>query len=397
MKLNEDEIRYMKTKEELFSIISSFKKKEEPLNFEIIKNGVILPVKPEHGYKWGLGGVVSSDDVFIKNSLHPGYFKESENRFGGYYTYNKADYIDETVIYCDPIILQWGHFLVDSISRLWYAMNSNYRIAFCGYGFPEGGLSGSYLRFMELIGIEKARLLDVRKPTKFKNIIIPEMSYIADLYYTKEYLNIFDTAIKNINADAGKAFDNVEKVYFTRCQFKDNGARTREYGEKQLESIFRYNGFTIISPEKCSLDQQIYLMSHCKSFVSLSGTVAHNILFSRDIDSFIILNKTSHSQRQQYYLNEISGVKIVNIDVYKEPLIKLNIPKDTGYGPFLIGCTSYFIKYANETGLYLIHSNLYYQFIWGIKFLWLLMILPIRKIRFAFLKFKRGYLKLIRK
>ena len=48
----------------------------------IIKNGVILPAKPEEGMPWGLGGVVDSNGEFIEES-------RTDITFGGYYEYNK--------------------------------------------------------------------------------------------------------------------------------------------------------------------------------------------------------------------------------------------------------------------------------------------------------------------
>lgn len=397
MNLCEDEIKYIKPEKQLFDLISGFGKRDERLKINEFEKAIILPVKPSSELKWGKGGVISEKNEFISESLHPGYFKEKENRFGGYYDYDvdKTEYIDESVIYCDPIILQWGHFLVDSISRLWYAIDSDLKVAFCGYGFPKYELTGPYIRFFELLGIKKERLIDIRKPTRFKSVIIPDLSYVADSYYSDEYKKIFRTAASNISSEIDMKV-NIDKVYFTRCQFRDNGARTREIGEHFLEEIFRKNGYTVISPEKCTLDEQIYILSNCKEFASLSGTVAHNVLFAQNIRKFTILNKTSHTQRQQYYLNKISGLKTCNVDVYKEPFITFNIPKDTGYGPFILGVTDEFNLFANDSNFEMPHNKLFYLSRWMLQYIWLVFILPIRKIRFMYLKSIRGLKKILR-
>ena len=176
VRLEADELQYMKPEERMKDLLSGFRKRTYKLKAHIHENAVILPVKKDLSTKWGIGGVVSQAGDFIDESIHPGYFSENENRFGGLYSFSNEIYNDDTVIYMDPIILQWGHFLVDSISRLWYALDSNKKIAFCGYGFPQNTLNGSYLRFFELLGIYKERLIDIRKPTRFKQVIIPEMS-----------------------------------------------------------------------------------------------------------------------------------------------------------------------------------------------------------------------------
>lgn len=395
MEFKEISFKYMKTDLQFKPTLRDFHKRESPLGIIKLYHGIILPVKPDPSVKWGLGGVVDKNGFFIKESIHPGYDKEAENRFGGMYEYTKVVNIDEDVIYCDPIILQWGHFLVDSISRLWYALESDCKIAYCGYGFPKDGLEGPYLRLFELLGIEKSRLIDVRFPTGFKSVTIPEMSYIADLYYTDDYKRLFLLAAQNIvSRNYKEKYADVSKVYFTRCRFTGNGVRLREIGEKEIEHIFRNNGYKIVAPESCSLDEQIYILSHCRKFVSLSGTIAYNILFSSGIEEFVILNKTSHMQRQQYYLNEISGIETVNVDVYKEPFIKFGIPKDTGYGPFALGVTDEFINFADSKDIRLWGSKLYYLCMWVLKYGWLAVILPLRKIIFFVFKFRRGIIKI---
>lgn len=400
MKIEAENMKYTayKTRGNVLSeLVQNFHRLERPLTFVEIDSGMILPVKPASGYKWGLGGVMDRNHMFVQESVHPGFAKDKDTRFGGWYSVKKESIhrMEETVIYCDPIILQWGHFLVDSISRLWYAVrNPNMKIAFCGYGFAAGKLGSPYTDFFKYLGIPVENLIDIRRPTEFKKIIVPEMSYVADLYYSDEYTHLFDVVGKNVEVSCAGKMRIAERIYFTRCQFKGNGVRFREIGEKELEEILQYNGYEVIAPEQHTFEEQILLYRNCRSFASLSGTVAHNILFAHSLEELIVLNKTSHIQRQQYYLNHMKQIRETNIDVFREPFIGAGIPVDTGAGPYILGYTKCLSLWMKEAGLKMPHNLGYYQARWVRNYVWLIVILPIRRLKALCFLFVRVLRKL---
>lgn len=364
-----------------------FKFRHTSLSHIVVAEGVILPYKQHVDYKWGIGGVLDCNSNFVNESIHPGFASEGRFRFGGKYLFdeNNLNYIDEEVIYCDPIYPQWGHFLVDSVSRLWYLKNKKYKVAFCGFNMKADAISGNFLRFFELLGLCKDDLIDVRVPTKFRKIIIPEMSYVAERYYSKEYCEIFDS-IRNAVSRNNKRELFCKKIYFTRTRFNDNNIKYREKGEVDIEKLFALNGFSIISPECLSLDDLINSINNAETIVSLSGTIAHNVLFSKSKAEFIILNKSSHIQQQQYFLNIISGVSCTYVDVFFEPLIKIGIPIDSGRGPFILGVTKYLYNMMEDYGFKITNNKLLLTCLVYARFYWLIKVCA----RF-------GLLKLIRK
>ncbi|WP_405315488.1 hypothetical protein [Lactobacillus helveticus] len=74
-----------------------------------IPYGTILPLKNKKG------GVLNQDNKFISLSYHDGeWFK-----LGGKYEEEKVQYINENVVFLGVFIHQWGHFILDSLSRSW--------------------------------------------------------------------------------------------------------------------------------------------------------------------------------------------------------------------------------------------------------------------------------------
>ena len=82
------------------------------LSVEIYDNAVALPCKKYNGL-FGKGGLIDSEGRLIEESVIPGIYS-------GVYKCDELEEKNETVVFCGYFINQWGHFLVEAVSRLWY-------------------------------------------------------------------------------------------------------------------------------------------------------------------------------------------------------------------------------------------------------------------------------------
>ena len=86
--------------------------------------------------------------------------------------------INKTVIYGGLISNHWGHFLVDFTTRLWFTLinKDNNPIAFVVRERQHIELLSNILRFLELLGIKKDRILLISEPIsppKYNSPIAP--------------------------------------------------------------------------------------------------------------------------------------------------------------------------------------------------------------------------------
>lgn len=299
-----------------------------------VKEGTILPARYFSAvFDWGIGGVLDEDGEFVEESG-----MEVMHRFGGKYEYDEqeCEYLDETVIYLGPMMTHWGHFLAECSVRFWYLLENqeDYRAAFCGFWYGEGELSPKLKDILELLGIGKERLLDIRKPTRCKRILIPfpALSYepysvmpgkIEDFFanwgkhncswsYTAAFRKTFRSIVQKAEKEPYKT---AEKIYYTRTGMHFR----KEIGEELIEKIFFKNGYMIVSPEKESVETQIALLHSCKRFVSMEGTLAHNIVFAKEGLEQIILWKKRGENALQPYLNECMGIRAESIYIGFRP------------------------------------------------------------------------------
>lgn len=328
--------------------MNKYSKKSENLKAFEYEKGIILPQKKDVDYPmWGLGGVCDSKNEFAQVSFYDGGWATH----GGKYSWQQEDYIDEDVVYVGMFYLHWGHFLIDLTGRFWYLQQlcktrNNFKVAYLGDEEPKG----NNLEFLKLLGVKEEQLIHIKKPTRFRKVIVPQQSFKSCEWYTDEFVKMFDSLYETV-LQKGYDFSKVKdlhKVYFTRRSFSK--AVSSEFGEEYFEKLFVYNGYNAVAPETLTLEEQIYLWNNTDEIVCINGSIPLNVMFSSNKNlKLTILNKTSILHENPYILLQMKGIKAQFVDIYKEPFKKY--PKSLGEGPYLLDNTQEFKQYCKNNGI----------------------------------------------
>lgn len=302
-------------------------KKQENNNAVIVENGYILPHRDDKKMTYGVGGVIDKNHNFIAESAFSLIMGDGKIDWGGYYNIDSKQkvIIDEEVIFGGFVNNnEWGHFLVDWSTRLWYALKENLdsKIFFCVRTETECFLP-NILRLMELGGLDTERVIIVNPntlPILCKRIIIPQEA-LCQKYYTDNYFLLFRNAVEKVKKEKMN-LQPYEKIYMTRTQLKPK----KEIGEKYIEKVFSQKGYFIIAPETLTVDEQIYYICNCKELASIEGSAAHNIVFAEKGHTHqIILEKKRGYNIRQLIINEISNIKVDYIGTYTRNIFISNI------------------------------------------------------------------------
>ncbi|MBR2553956.1 MAG: glycosyltransferase family 61 protein [Aeriscardovia sp.] len=326
-------------KEELQKEYSGYFLEKEELNSSTYSKAVILPQKDNGIFLHGMGGVIDQNGEFLQSS-------GLVNQFGGAYPFGEIKQtIDEKVCYCGYLINHWGHFLIDVVSRLWYALEHDDEIdhyVFVGEENSDRKPTGNYLEFLSLLGIEN-KIWIINTPTRFREVVVPEISFAKGRYYNTKYNSIFDKVVSTTLGNNELEKNWPEKVYFSRNHFR---GKSVESGLDFVDHFFHKNGFTIIYPEEISLSEMILLLQNAKICAAESGTLTHNFLFAQKGKEVIIIERQVTINVYQCNVDIIKALNVTYVDANYEIYTT-----SSSYGPYFLGYTACFQRFAEEKGL----------------------------------------------
>ena len=140
-----------------------------------------------------------------------------------------------------------------------------------------------------------------------------------------------------------RRLETIEKIYFTRQQFRR--AHMTEVGEKEIEELFRSSGFTVLAPEKLTVEEQIFYFSTAGEIASISGTISHNIVFCEEGTKVAVLNRCCLPNIAQFSINQISKATVTYIDVYAEETMRR-----AEYWPVWVEVNDNLNRFMSDTG-----------------------------------------------
>ncbi|WP_300379894.1 glycosyltransferase 61 family protein, partial [Clostridium sp.] len=281
--------------------------KKEKLSCIAVDNGIILPLRKIDTPALNAiyeGGVCDNDFNFIA-----GHKRRDNNKFDNLevvrsYKTDITIHSDDEVVFAGVAFNHFGHFLTESINRLWWIIkNKKYHLKLVF--LVDKLFEATFLELITLMGINKENILFLEKPTKFKKIIVPDQSLHFFSKYHKEFNIPYDEILKNIKPSEEK------KIYLSRTQFKKRDCINEEY----FENFYREMGFRIVYPEQLDIKEQISLISGADEIVSTTGTISHMAVFAKRRASIVsLLRARSFFTIVQVMINQARDIDYTFVD-----------------------------------------------------------------------------------
>ena len=315
------------------------------LHFRNYPNGIILPYNPRIGFL--TGGVINSEGIFIEDSaLHEEYYDGSYKFEEKEIIYNNRD-----AVFLGTWIGIYGHAITDNIKKLWFLNTPEFRELFMDkevdllFNFLGEKIPSYIYDILDLLGIEKDRIKRAINIQKYNNVFVPDNSLILHKktrYYTNEYKNLIDKIIANSRECKLCEKINSNKIYLTRSKLNNR----KDFGENKIENDFKKSGWTIMSPENYSIQNQVNIYQSCNVIACTEGSISHNLLFCNEGTEAILLRKADFINGYQVMINEMRKIKVTYIDAH-HTIKKKNQPWS---GPFFLWETKYFNSYFGISG-----------------------------------------------
>jgi hypothetical protein len=323
--LNEENNNFQRPNGSIFS--------DEKLKIFSVKNGIL---QAKNGF-----GVFYEDSTPLEiEKISTGNNTEFPKRYvREKYKNNKIDFVAEEVIFGGVIGIyngHFGHFLVETINRIWIYLDDKYKDTKIIF-FNESNRETKYIEFFTLFGLKKENIIILEKDVRFKNILIPEISFSYNNFWcSSEYAGIFEKIRQNVPNKY-----NFEKIYLTRFGEKNNSVDI--YGEEKIQNIFRKNGFEVIRPTDYDIMDQISLIKNCKILAGCSGTALHWALCMENESTVICLNRDINGKGQfcQQSMNRAKQHNSVYIDAYMVAVRGV-------YGVSMVGVTEQLKRFFDD-------------------------------------------------
>ena len=220
------------------------------------------------------GGIFTSDGSFVEDSLlyrgKPGQIQEP------------IQHLDGTYIYGGCLFGHFGHFIWESLSRL-YAIRKckEYPIIFIAP--KDDFILQIFQDAFKQIRVKNEILL-VKVPTSVKSLLYSQPgSSISPLFITDEQIN----ALQYFTF----ASKNSQKIWLSRSRLYD-GKFGKITNEKFLEEELTKIGYTIVHPQMISLYEQVRLISTSNVVAGFDGSQFFSVLFAKEIcGKFYVFNR----------------------------------------------------------------------------------------------------------
>lgn len=206
--------------------------------------------------------------------------------------------IEQPLVYQSMYFDHWGHFLLESVSRLWahharpeLRRHDNF---FLPYWY-DGEHSTNVTAF--LAGLAEVPLTFRRMPAaaKIETCFVPTASFSELIRgYRGHLAAIHDVAARNLRGRELKRGD--QPVYLSRSRLAPNEVSRRIVNERDFEDRLERHGFRIVHPETMNLSDQVALFNEHRVFIGCQGSAFHNILFAltgEEVTTHVICERLS--------------------------------------------------------------------------------------------------------
>lgn len=266
----------------------------------LYKNIVIAPYyEPEHYYcspsLLGCTGIKESYAEHIR-----GYRTVSRRIF----TTKYEDTISQPCIFAGHFYLAYGHFLIETLSRLYFIRDlpPDYPLVFCFSNMGSREMFAWQKELLEIYGL-KNPLLQLKRPTLFSDIYIPPPGATLDGYILPEQYAALQ--IQECKPEPGT------RLYISRSRVKGNGGCRNE---AEIDSLLSGRGWSIMYPEQLSVREQASRLASAEIVFGISGSAWHSLLLLENpVQRFVTIprshvegyNVIAHAKSKDYWLLDI--------------------------------------------------------------------------------------------
>jgi capsular polysaccharide biosynthesis protein len=232
------------------------------------------------------GGLVARDGTLVP---HSGYIRRNRELIGPPERpdWASADVVTEEALFGGYVMDHYGHFLLDTLARLWAALDH----AELPLVWLRGtGFSGTQSAILDLVGVSNRHLF-VTQPTRFERMRVPSPGFTIGGGFSarqRDFLGVFRP----------RGGPSGERIWLSRSRLA--AAQSRIVEERDIEAALAAAGWRIYHPQEHPILEQLETLATAAEIAGFIGSAFHTLILIRDVEAKVTLFGEARSRNQQY-------------------------------------------------------------------------------------------------
>ncbi|SDC66256.1 glycosyltransferase 61 family protein [Nocardioides lianchengensis] len=212
-----------------------------------------------------------------------------------------ADGEASEAIYAGPLYYHFGHFLLESLARAWYARGRpDLPLVWAGaHSWEDPKLRPWQHEILELLGLENpTRVLN--GPTRYERLHVPDIGYRYDDRFHPEHA-AFMAGYDGPPQDPG------QRLWLSRSKLASDA---RDLFAGPTEQRLAAAGWTIVHPESLGVRDQLDHLARASVVAGEEGSAFHTLMLLKDVTGkrFHILRRHGEEHRNMHTVGDARGV-----------------------------------------------------------------------------------------
>jgi capsular polysaccharide biosynthesis protein len=229
--------------------------------------------------------------------------------------------VAEDRVYGGIIMRHYGHFLFESLSRVWF-LKRNPGLRAVWHALPETAQVTRWQQeILAMLGIAVERRDFILDPTTFAKLAVPQPG--AELW-----TSLHPEQVEAIGVFPFRKPTAGRKLWLSRARM------TRKAGvqdELRLEELLGRTGWTSMQPDKLPVREQLERMADAEVIAGFDGSAFHTLMLGRDVRAKLIIVPRGGSDKISATYDVIAKAKGLSQSILPARIVPV---KGDGRGAF---------------------------------------------------------------
>jgi hypothetical protein len=224
--------------------------------------------------------------------------------------------VQDEGIYCGVLYNHYGHFLLESIARLWFAgEHPTAPLIWAGASrWPAGTtLKPWQQEMLDILGVTNPRIV-ATEPTQVGRLYVPDIGYRYDDWFHPQHAAF-------LAAYEGPPQEESVRVWLSRSRIAKH---VRDLNASALERRLEAAGWTVSHPETQSVREQLDTMARAAVVAGEEGSAFHTLMLLTDVrgKAFHIMRRLGPEHRNMHTVGDARDVSQTFHTLHNEIVVK---------------------------------------------------------------------------